>query len=137
MAYTGISGSAILVMLLLLLTANRWRHWSAGILTAVLIASLALTNEIAFLLIGFGFVLVILAWMIAHRSYQIAARYFGMDGDPAGAVLGAILQGGMLTEIVRARFSSGLKEPAISTPRPASSGRRRSFPRISVRLIHF
>ena len=64
MAYTGISGSAIMVMLLILLTANRWRHWSAGILTSALIASLALTNEIAFLLIGLGFAVVIMAWMI-------------------------------------------------------------------------
>jgi hypothetical protein len=104
MAYTGISGSAILVMLLLLLTANRWRHWSAVILTAVLVASLALANEIAFLLIGFGFVLVVLVWMISHRSYHLPRDIRVWIGILTGAVMGAVLQGGMLTEIVRTRF---------------------------------
>ena len=107
MGYTGISGSAILVMLLLLLTANRLRHWSAGILTAVLIASLALINEIAFLLIGFGFVLAALLWMIANQSYKLPRGLFAWIGIMIGAVLAAVLQGGMLTEIVRTRFFSG------------------------------
>jgi hypothetical protein len=107
MAYTGISGSAIMVMLLILLTANRWRHWSAGILTFVLIAALALTNEIAFLLMGLGFGLVLIAWMIAHRSYKLPRALLGWTGVMLAATLGAIVQGGMLTEIVRARFTSG------------------------------
>jgi hypothetical protein len=72
----------------------------------VLIASLALTNEIAFLLIGFGFVLVILTWMIAHRNFKLPRNLLGWTGILLGAVLGAILQGGMLTEIVRSRFFS-------------------------------
>ncbi len=107
MGYTGISGSAILVMLLLLLTANRRRHWTAGILTAVLIASLALTNEIAFLLIGFGFVLAALLWMIANRSYKLPPGLLAWVGIMIGAVMAAVLQGGMLTEIVRTHFFYG------------------------------
>ena len=104
MAYTGISGSAILVMLLLLLTANRWRHWSAGIITTALIASLALTNEIAFLLIGFGFALVALLWMITQRSYKLRRELWIWIGSLSGALVIAILQGGMLTEIVRSHL---------------------------------
>lgn len=107
MAYTGISGSAILIMLLLLLTANRWRHWSAGVLTAVLIASLALTNEIAFLLMGFGFVVVALVWLIANRNLKVPRGIRMWLGILAGAALATIVQGGMLTEIVRTRFFAG------------------------------
>jgi hypothetical protein len=119
MAYTGISGSAILVMLLILLTANRWRHWSAGILTSILIASLALTNEIAFLLIGFGFVLVGLTWMISHRNYKLPRDFLAWIGILSGAVVAAIVQGGMLTEVVRARFASGNAESSYFDTSPS------------------
>jgi hypothetical protein len=119
MAYTGISGSAIMVMLLILLTANRRRHWSAGFLTSVLIASLALTNEIAFLLIGFGFALVILTWMLVHRTFKLPRGLLGWTGILFGAVLGAILQGGMLTEIVRSRFFSGNAEASYFDTSPS------------------
>ncbi len=119
MAYTGISGSAILVMLLILLTANRWRHWSAGVLTSALIASLALTNEIAFLLIGLGFAIVILAWMISHRSYRLPRELLGWIGIMLGAVAGAILQGGMLTEIVRGRFISAQPQASYFDTTPS------------------
>jgi len=107
MAYTGISGSAILILLLLLLTANRWRHWSAGILTSMLIATLAIANEVAFGLIGVGFALVIIAWMVRHRSVKLTRELFGWIGILGAAGLTAMIQGGMLTEIVRARFQSG------------------------------
>jgi hypothetical protein len=107
MAYTGISGSAILILLLLLLTAPRWRHWSAGIPTSALIASLAVANEVAFGLVGFGFAAVIITWMIANRSWKVPRGLSGWIWILGGAGLAAILQGGMLTEIVRSRLASG------------------------------
>jgi hypothetical protein len=119
MGYTGISGSAIMVMLLILLTANRWRNWSAGILTSVLIASLALTNEIAFLLIGLGFAFVILAWIIGHRTFKLPRDLLGWIGILLGAVLAAIFQGGMLTEIVRSRFISGSAQASYFDTSPS------------------
>lgn len=106
MAYTGISGSAILIFLLLLLTANRGRHWSAGIVASALIATLAIANEVAFGLIAAGFAIVILAWMIVRRSWKLPRQLWGWMGILGAAGLTAIVQGGMLTEIVRARFSS-------------------------------
>lgn len=118
MGYTGISGSAILVMLLILLTANRWRHWSAAVVSSVLIASLALTNEIAFLLLGFGFAIVILTWMIVHRSYKLPRDLCVWIGILSGAVLAAIVQGGMLTEIVHSRFISGGSEASYFDTSP-------------------
>jgi hypothetical protein len=107
MAYTGISGLSILIMLLLLLTAGRWRHWAAGYVTSALVASLAIANEVAFGLIGLSFLLVIVAWMIAYRSWRLPRDLLKWIAILGSAGLVAIAQGGMLTEIVRARFATG------------------------------
>lgn len=107
MAFTGISGSAILILLLLLLTTNRWRHWSAGIVASVLIAALTIANEVSFGLIALGFLVVVIAWMIANRSIKFPRELWGWVGILGAAGLTAIAQGGMLTEIGRARFTSG------------------------------
>jgi hypothetical protein len=107
MAYTGIAGSAILILLLLLLTANRWRHRSAGLLATALISALAIANEVAFGLLGAGFVVVILAWMIHSRSRKLPRELLAWIAILVAAGMVAMVQGGMLTEIVRARFTSG------------------------------
>ena len=107
MAFTGISGSAILILLILLLTTNRWRHWSAGIVTSILIAALAIANEVAFGLMALGFVIAVIVWMISNRSIKFPPELWGWVGILGAAGLTAIAQGGMLTEIVRARFTSG------------------------------
>ncbi|MCL4531118.1 MAG: hypothetical protein M1485_01385 [Chloroflexi bacterium] len=107
MAYTGIAGSAILIMLILLMTAGRWRHWSAAIITSMLIAALAIANEVSFGLIGLSFLLVILTWMIANRSWKLPRALWIWIAILSAAGLAALVQGGMFTEIVRARFQSG------------------------------
>ncbi len=105
MAHTGISGSAILIMLLLLLTAERWRHWTAGLVTAVLVSALALANEASFGLLMLSFALVLALWMFLRRKApRSLSRWIGIL---AAAGMAAVLQGGMLTEIVRGRLSSG------------------------------
>jgi len=105
--FTGISGMAFIIVLLLLLTAQRWRNPLAGVITFILISSLALANEVIFGLIGLGFVFAVIVWMISHRSWKLP---FGLMRwvvvlVPVG--LAAMIQGGMFTEIVRARFTSG------------------------------
>jgi hypothetical protein len=102
MAYTGIAGSGILIMLLILLTAARWRHWSAGIVEAVLLGSLAIANEISFLVIGMGFVIAAGVWIIRHRTWRALKEVRVWPVVLGGAVLIAMVQGGMLTEIARA-----------------------------------
>jgi hypothetical protein len=107
MAYTGIAGSAILILLLLLLTANRWRHWSAGIPAMALISALAIANEVAFGLLGAGFAVVVLAWMFHNRSWKLPRELLGWIAILVAAGMVAMVQGGMFTEIVRARLTSG------------------------------
>ncbi len=69
--FTGISGMAFIIVLLLLLTAQRWRNPFAGVITFILLSSLALANEVMFGLIGLGFVLAVIVWVIAHRSWKL------------------------------------------------------------------
>ncbi len=106
MAHTGISGLGVLILLLLLLTAERWRRGAAGLLSAALLAALAIANEVAFGLILLGFLLVSMAWIIAHRSWRLPRALWVWLGLLGGASLVALLQGGMLTEMGRARFTS-------------------------------
>jgi hypothetical protein len=105
--YTGISGMAFIIMLLLLLTAQRWRNPFAGAITFILFSSLALANEVAFGLIGLGFVFAVIVWMIAHHSWKLPSSLLRWIIVLVLVGLAALIQGGMFTEIVRARFTSG------------------------------
>ncbi|MFN2119068.1 MAG: hypothetical protein ACK2T0_01585, partial [Anaerolineales bacterium] len=101
MAYTGIGGSGILIVLLVLLTAGRWRHWSAAFVELLLLASLAFANEIAFLLVGLGMVIVSSWWVVSHRSVRLPRSLALWLTVLAGALAVGILQGGLLTEMAR------------------------------------
>ena len=105
--YTGISGLAFIIVLLLLLTAQRWRNPFAGVITFILISSLALANEVMFGLIGLGFVLAVIVWMISHRSWKLPSSLLRWIAVLVPVGLTAMIQGGMFTQIVRTRFTSG------------------------------
>jgi len=104
MGHTGIAGSGILILLLLLLTAQRWRRGGAAAASIALLAALALANEISFILVGFG-LLVIGVIQLTAAPGGVSLRglwiWFGLMGV---AVLLAIVQGGMITEMVLARL---------------------------------
>lgn len=107
MAYTGIAGSGILIMLLLLLTARRWQHWSGALVSLVLVGSLAIANEISFLLIGFGFVVVVLAWLVQSHRASDARDLAAWVGVLGGGLLLASLQGGLLTDVLGGTLHRG------------------------------
>lgn len=99
MGYTGIAGSAILIMLVILLTAQRWRHWSAALVTTALLASLSIANEIAFLLLGLGLGISILVWFAMGRRWGASRGVMLWGAMLGGALAISSQQGGMLTEI--------------------------------------
>ena len=107
MAYTGISGAGILILLVLLLAANRQRHWAASLVVTALLAALALANEIAFLLLIFGFALVAGTWMIGRRSWRLPRELWPWIVILFASTSLAALQGGLLTEMIRTRLSGG------------------------------
>ncbi len=106
MAYTGISGSGILILLVLLLMANRGRRWTAVFVVSALLAALAMANEIAFLLMLLGFLLVIGIWIIRRRSWRLPRELAYWIAGLFGATILAAIQGGLLTEIVRTHLSA-------------------------------
>lgn len=119
MLHTGIAGSGILIFVLLLLTAERWRRRGAALATTVLLASLALANEIAFLLLGLGMLIVGLAWLgwrhkVADRRRPGKWLLVGAAGLAVAAV-----QGGMLTEIVDSRLHPPATITSYFDPTPA------------------
>lgn len=99
MLYTGIAGSGILIMLLILLTAQRWRHGAASIVTIALLSALAMANEIAFLLLGLGMLLVSLTASVSNRGAADRRRWLLWMGMETAALAIALVQGGMLTEV--------------------------------------
>lgn len=124
MGHTGIAGSATLILLLLLLTAQRWRRGTAAAaITVALLAALAIANEIAFLLVGFGILITGLARLRMIPRLGGFREHWIWIGLMVVAVVIAILQGGMLTEIVLAWLSRDAvatsyfdTTPAISWP---------------------
>ncbi len=119
MLYTGIAGSGVLILLLLLLTATRWRNRGAPIVTAVLMAGLAMANEVAFLLLGIGLVLTgsIAAAMLARRPRSRSILTW--LAISLAALVIAALQGGMVTEMVRSAGSRAASVTSYFDPTPS------------------
>lgn len=118
MGYTGIAGSGVLILLLLLLTAERWNGKGAIVVTGALIAALAIANEIAFLLLGLGLLVAATTALVAGRM-AIARRKLVLVLVSAGAALAvAFFQGGMLTEIASSRLRHQAASSSYFDPTP-------------------
>jgi hypothetical protein len=93
-------------MLLILLLAGQQRTWKAAIPLTILLASLALANEVDFVCLYFGIVLAAILWLIRNKTVQPppSARLWIVVAVLAGVV--ALVQGGLVTEVLRARFSA-------------------------------
>lgn len=105
LAFGGFGVFHLFILLILLMTGSRWKHWSAGILTAILLAALALANEVSFGLFLAGMVVGLALYMLSRRTWHIPRSVLPWIGAAIGSVLVAALQGGMLTELVRNLFS--------------------------------
>jgi hypothetical protein len=101
MSHSGFGSSAILIVLLVLLLAeNRQGRWANAVL-AVLLASMALANEVTFAFLYLGLAFAFLLWAWQNRSLRFSPQLWGWLGVLfAGGVL-ALVQGGMLTELAR------------------------------------
>jgi hypothetical protein len=106
MAYTGISGSGILILLVLLLIFTRGRYWTSALVSVALLAALAIANEIALLLLLLGFGIVIVVWLIRNQSWRLPRGLLSWTGVLVISGVFALLQGGLLTEIARSRLAA-------------------------------
>ncbi|MDX9990618.1 MAG: hypothetical protein RBS68_01090 [Anaerolineales bacterium] len=122
MAHTGFGSSAILIALLVVLLAeNRLSRWANPVLV-ILLAAMALANEVTFvfLYLGLGFVFLLWAWQ--KRSLRITPALWGWLGVLFAGGLLALVQGGLLSEV------------AFSAIERATLGSQNSLYRVSFAL---
>jgi len=93
-----------LLLLLLLLLAGKQTTWKAGFPLAILLASLALANEVDFIILYFGIAIVALVWIARNKSIRApsSARFWIFVVLLAGFL--AVIQGGMATEVIYGRL---------------------------------
>jgi len=119
MAHTGIAGSGVLILMLLLLTYRRWKNRAASMVTVALLSALALANEIAYLLLGLGLLLSALAAGAGLRASSPRRHVALWLAIPAASLIIALLQGGMLTEIARTRLFGKATDPSYFDATPS------------------
>jgi hypothetical protein len=116
MEYNGFSVSHVLITLLLLILGNsvrRKRIWI--LLMAILFAALALANEVAFMLIILGGVLLVLPCLLINRRKNVFYMFSPFLVAILSAGLVSIFQGGVITDIVSGMFrgQTGQNESVI------------------------
>lgn len=104
MALGGFGVIHILLLLLLLLTVGRERHVMALAIPAILLASLALSNEVVFLILYAGLGAVGLAWMLYRKTVRLPASLLSLAAVCLAALLLTMIQGGMFTEMLARRL---------------------------------
>ncbi len=102
MFHNGWGTSALTMALLLMLLAGvRNKDWRANLPIVVLLASIALANEVTFAFLYAGLAFAALAWILQQRSLRLPRSLWVWVGLMfIGGVL-ALLQGGMFTEVAR------------------------------------
>ncbi len=104
LAHNGYGVSAGLVMLLLILLAGRQKTWKAGIPITVLLASLALANEVNFVLLYIGVLVIAALWAIQNKTIRPAPSMWGWAVIIILAGICTTIQGGLITEVLRGRL---------------------------------
>lgn len=108
MAHAGYGASMfMLVLLVILLSASpvgsggRDKGYLAQqILLALLLAALALANEVTFAFLYAGLVFAALFWVIRHRTLQLPASFWAIVPAMFGGGVMALLQGGVFTGLL-------------------------------------
>lgn len=96
LAHAGYGVSALMLILLLLLLVGRGQKMEAPLLM-ILLAALALANEVTFALLYAGLLAAALFWMIGRRAWRLPASLWRWLPVLTGGGLLALLQGGVLT----------------------------------------
>src|SRR5215211_2493761 len=92
------------IMLLLLLLGGQQRTWKAGIPLAILLASLAIANEVDFAILYLGIVLVAIFWILQNKTiHPPSSAWFWIVVFITAGVL-VMIQGGFITEVLYGRL---------------------------------
>ncbi|NCT19631.1 MAG: hypothetical protein CO094_08205 [Anaerolineae bacterium CG_4_9_14_3_um_filter_57_17] len=97
LSHAGYGVSALMLIFLILLLAGRGRGWQEMPVLMILLAALALANEVTFALFYAGLLFAAFFWMIARRSWRLPASLWRWLPALMGGGLLALIQGGVLT----------------------------------------
>jgi hypothetical protein len=108
MFHAGYGSSMVMLALLLVLLASsrisdgidKKRGWVAQAILAILLAALALANEVTFTFLCIGLVFAVLFWVIKNRSLRLPASLWAWAPVFIGGGLLALVQGGVFTGVV-------------------------------------
>ncbi len=110
MSHNGYGVTAHLILLLIFLLTGRRGGWKPALMFAILLASLALANEVQFVLLYLGFGLVVVLWGFTNRTFRLPRSvWFWVTAAALGGVL-SVIQGGMITEVARGRLFSSVSQ---------------------------
>lgn len=104
MTHNGYGVLPNVILLLLLLLAGRQRTWWSGIPLLILLSSLALANEVDFVILYLGVALIAILWIVQNKSIRPPQSAGFWVGVVVLAGIFAMIQGGMATEIIYERF---------------------------------
>ncbi len=116
MAHAGYGASAFMLLFLVLLLAGKGRGWVQQSIIAILLAALALANEVTFTFVYAGLVFAVLLWMLANRSFKFPASVWHWAPAVIGGGIIALLQGGIFTGVLLGlvgRFSGAEASQAL------------------------
>jgi len=108
MTHNGYGVLSDAILLLLLLLGGKQGTRKAAIPIVILLASLALANEVDFAILYSGVALAAIAWVIQHRAIRLPeSAWFWIVAVTLAGIL-ALIQGGFITEVLYGRlFPSG------------------------------
>jgi hypothetical protein len=104
MTHNGYGLLPAVILLLLLLLGTRVKTWQAGIPLTILLASLALANEVDFVVLYLGVVLVAIVWIFQNRVIRPPRSAWFWIAVVFLAGLLALVQGGLATEVIYQRL---------------------------------
>jgi len=110
LSHNGYGVSAGLIMLLLASLAGRHTTWKTGFLFAPLLASLALANEVDFVLLYLGILLVAVLWSIQNKTIRPSPSIWFWIIVVVSAGILTTVQGGFITETLH-----GYLQPSTNT----------------------
>jgi hypothetical protein len=100
---TGISVMDWLILLLFVLVARELRGWKERLVTVILLASLALANEVPYILLLAGFFLAFMVKFLAGR-FHLSRSILPWSVILLLSLVVVLFQGGVLTETARGLF---------------------------------
>jgi hypothetical protein len=102
MSHAGYGASMVMLALLLVLLAGTIdrKRWTSDAVLAVVLAALALANEVTFAFLCVGLAFSALLWVIKNRSLRLPASVWKWAPALMGGVLLAMMQGGVVTGVL-------------------------------------